>query len=422
METALRAEVRPAAESLSQLLAPAAVDFATLHGRYGALLELVRRLIGVVPNCDPILEIWPPAFRTYNVMVPNLLNLPFFLWGFGAPKPPVALAMYAASRAAECMYCSAHTCSFALRRGADPARIATLPEDAHPPVERAAIAVGRALAAVPAQLGEDQRAELRRHLSPADAEWVVLAVAMMGFLNKFMDAMGIDLEDATVEEVTEHIGSDGWTPGQHRIVPTDRPAPAARGDSLAFKLGLVRFIPQALALDRRWTAGVPARWPAAGVYLRERTGHDFPVLGKLTHRRAIRAIATMVRDNCTPSDSRLGLAEKHRAGIVYAAVVQNHALLDETRRLATHAGATDLEGALALGFEDADFDDAAAVAHLARTHGPALLLARAASPSPARVTPAVIEHARALEPQAIVELVGWISVLQLLHRLHVWHG
>jgi len=40
---------------------------------------------GMVPNCDPYLEIWPPAFRTYNLMVPNLLNLPAPVLGVGGP-------------------------------------------------------------------------------------------------------------------------------------------------------------------------------------------------------------------------------------------------------------------------------------------------------------------------------------------------
>ncbi len=64
---------------LVELLEQEAVPFETLHTRYGSLLELVRKLLGVVPNCDPYLEIWPPAFRTYNVMVPNLLNLPLMV-------------------------------------------------------------------------------------------------------------------------------------------------------------------------------------------------------------------------------------------------------------------------------------------------------------------------------------------------------
>ncbi len=110
---------------LATLLQDDVVPMSTLHNRYGPLLELVRVLIGVVPNCDTYLEIWPPAFRTYNILVPNFLNLPFSIFGMGgAPKDIVGLGMYVSSRSAECPYCSAHTCSFALRRGASPEKVA----------------------------------------------------------------------------------------------------------------------------------------------------------------------------------------------------------------------------------------------------------------------------------------------------------
>ena len=56
---------------LVSLLEKEAVPLMTLRARYGALLGLVDALLGVVPNCDSYLEIWPLAFRTYNVMVPN---------------------------------------------------------------------------------------------------------------------------------------------------------------------------------------------------------------------------------------------------------------------------------------------------------------------------------------------------------------
>src|SRR5215208_5074704 len=184
---------------LVELLEQDAVPFETLHARYGSLLELVRKLIGVVPNCDRYLEIWPAAFRTYNVMVPNLLNLPLLVWGLGAPRSTVGLAMYAASRAAGCMYCSAHACSFALRRGATAEQVmASLGgEQSLSARDRAAVRVARALAVVPAAIDEQARADLGRHLSEADAEWVVLSIAMMGWLNKMMDALGVPLEEPT---------------------------------------------------------------------------------------------------------------------------------------------------------------------------------------------------------------------------------
>ena len=107
------------AAPLTPLLRESMVEWEVLSERYGVLLRLVDTVLGVVPNCDRYLEIWPPAFRTYNVMVPNFLNLPAPILGVGgAPGPVVGLGMYVASRASECPYCSAHACSFALRRGA----------------------------------------------------------------------------------------------------------------------------------------------------------------------------------------------------------------------------------------------------------------------------------------------------------------
>ncbi len=373
---------------LVELLEQEAVPFKTLHTRYGSLLELVRKLLGVVPNCDPYLEIWPPAFRTYNVMVPNLLNLPLMVWGFGAPRSTLGLAMYVSSRTAGCMYCSAHSCTFALRRGATVDEVASAlgGEPALTEADRAAVRVARALAVVPAAVGEEERAELRRHFSETDAEWIVLSIAMMGFLNKAMDALGVPLEEATVSEVTGVITPSGWTPGQHMkgaVVAGDPPG----ADSLATRFGLIRYAPQAIKLDKAWTEGVPDRWPAVGEYLRQRTGHSFPVLSRLRNRRAIRAIATMIKDNL--GESVTGLDEKLAAGLIYAHTVGNPSLAEELRAL----GARELPDS------------------------PTQTLARAISSSPAAVDQSALESSRAIPPAGIVELVSFVSVLQMLHRL-----
>ena len=375
---------------LVELLEQEAVPFETLHTRYGSLLELVRKLLGVVPNCDPYLEIWPPAFRTYNVMVPNLLNLPFLAWGLGAPRSTVGLAMYVSSRAAGCMYCSAHSCTFALRRGATVDEVASALDDdpALTEADRAAVRVARALAVVPADIDDGDRAALRRHFSEKDAEWVVLAVAMMGFLNKAMDALGVPLEEDTASEVTGVIAPSGWTPGRH-MKGAVRPGDPPGADSLATRLGLIRHAPQAIKLDKAWTRGVPDRWPAVGEYLRRRTGHPFPVLSRLRHRRAIRAIAAMIEENLGRSESVIGLEDKLAAGLIYADTVGNPSLAEELR---------------ALGARE-------------RPDSPTQALARAISSSPAAVDQSVLEPSRAIPPAGIVELVSFVSVLQMLHRL-----
>jgi hypothetical protein len=380
-------------QQLVELVKKDAIPMEVLHRRYGALLELVRKLIGVVPNCDPYLEIWPMGFRSYNVMVPNLLNLPPLVWGMGAPKRTIGLAIYAASRAAGCAYCSAHTCSFALRRGTSAEQVARaleLDDASHGPKDRAALAVALALARVPSTLGGQEREELSRQFTPAHCEWIVLSVAMMGFLNKFMDAMGIPLETSTVDEVNGVIAKSGWTPGKHLAGPINA-GETPQADSLATKLSLIRYAPKAVALDRKWTRGVPHRWPAVGEYLRARTGYDFPLFSRLRHRRAIRAIATMVRDNLDAPSSAIGIPTKLAAAAIYAEAVGG--LGDIVRGLRTP-----------------------------RMDGPAMVLARAISPSPAAVDAAAIDAAQALKSAEIIELVTWISVLQLLHRLSVFYA
>jgi alkylhydroperoxidase family enzyme len=382
---------------LVKLLKKDAVPFETLHARYGGLLELVRTLIGVVPNCDPYLEIWPTAFRTYNVMVPNFLDLPMLVWGLGAPRDLVGLAMYASSRTAGCMYCSAHTCSFALRRGAAPSAVAGATDAdlaGRPPKERAAIEAARAMSDVPARFTPAVRRDLEAALGRKDAEWVAYGVVMMGFLNKMMDALGVELEASTHDEVDATIGPSGWTPGQHgdgRAARADGAPP--RPDGLATKLGVVRMAPGALALDKKWTAGVPDRWPAVGEYLRARTGHDFPMLARVGPRRVVRALGTMLRDNLDAEGSVAGVGRKLAAGIVFAQTV----------------GDAGLEAQLAkLGRAE---PDAAIEA-----------VARAIAPSPARVDDEVVAAASKLAPAALVEVLTFVSLTQLWHRAEVFHA
>jgi hypothetical protein len=393
---ALRRRVDEHGKMLVSLLKADAVPLDTLHARYGGLLELVRALIGVVPNCDGYLEIWPPAFRTYNVMVPNFLNLPFLIWGMGAPRDVVGLAMYTSSRAAGCAYCSAHTCSFALRRGVTPDKVARAADDDlshHSPVERAAMAMARALSRVPASCTAAHRDELAAHLSSDDVEWVVLAVAMMGFLNKFMDALGVELEGATLDEVTGLLSPSGWSPGKHLNGAARTEGVLPRPDGMATKLGILRQAPSALALDRKWTSGVPDRWPAVGDYLRARTRHDFPVLSRITRRRAVRGLATMLRDNLDAAASVVGIPRKLAAGIIFAQTVENVALENQLRTLGTIEADANIEA-----------------------------LARAVSPSPAQVGPDVVERCRALAPAEIVEVVTFVSLMQLVHRIESFYA
>jgi hypothetical protein len=398
-------------QTLVPLLRDEMVAWETLEERYGALLKLVEVLLGVVPNCDRYLEIWPPAFRTYNVMVPNFLNLPVPIFGVGgAPGELVGLGMYVSSRVAECPYCTAHSCSFALRRGASADKVAQalIGGDADfTRGELATIGVARSLGRIPCELTVGERDELVDVFGAARAEWIVLGVVMMGFLNKFMNAIGVELEQPVYSEVSGTLGP-GWSVGSAGAAldgaAPARPAPPA--DGLATKLRVLPLLPGALRLDKRWQRGVPGAWPQVGAYLREHVGHDFPVLARLRHRRATRAIAFMLRENLSAQSTVIGLDTKIRCGLVFAEVVADAALAADVRALAAAHGV------------DPDQPSADPLVPAA------LLLARAASPSPAEIDADVVGTCRdsGLPPAAIVELVTWLAVLQMLHRLSCFYG
>jgi hypothetical protein len=132
-------------------------------------------------------------------------------------------------------------------------------------------------------------------------------------------------------------------------------------------------------------------------------------LAQLTHGRAVRALATILADNTDADRSSLGLRVKHLAGLVYATTVEDEALANSARILARQAGAT---SAQLNGSRDG----------IGRQAGAALVLTQAAASSPARVTPDLVATITAeLAPPAIIELMVWLSVMQLLHRLHAFY-
>jgi alkylhydroperoxidase family enzyme len=418
--------------TLSRSLQSSSIDLSRLGREYRPLLQLVRLVIGVVPNCDSLLAIWPLGFRSYNLLVPNLLNLPFSVWGWGPPVVPLGLALYTASWTARCAYCTAHTCSFALRRGAPPDALT----GSRSAAESAAVAAAEALARIPCAFTREQRDDLLLYFSPRDAEGIALGIALMGFLNKFMDACGVDLEEAAVREVSAALLPTGWSPGKHRVAaevsadPSLQPRSGGR-DTLATKLAFLRYVPAALRLERSWTRGVPSRWPAVAAYLEAQTGHSFPLLAKVASRRAVKAIATVLRDNLTAAQSRLGLPVKLLAGLVYAAVVGNETLAGEARKLTLRSSppvaeetlqavarfAAEPEGKIDGGIEAAR-SSLASLPGLDGEAALALLLAKAISPSPAAVPAALLsEVAATLSPEAQIELVVWVSIQQMLHRL-----
>lgn len=415
--------------TLAQILSPSAVDFDTLHDRHDAFLQLGRRLLGVESNAYPLMEIWPVSLRSYNLLVPNFFNVPVPFLGLAPGVGLLGTAITMSSRAAQCMYCSAHGCTIALRGGADRRMLSSLtePGEHHSPGERALARVAAGMSTVPPSLTPEDLAELDRHYRPAAVDWLTHIVAMMGFLNKMMDSLGVDLEQALAQEVDEVARASGWTPGRHAVVADERPVfPPARSPARTL-LAMIPYMPAAIRQDGRWTKGVPSKGAEAAELLQALSGYDFHMVAGVRQGRVVRALTTMLRDNLRAEDSVLGLGAKHLAGIVFARGLGNEELERGSLAMATAAGMrpSAIDAAADAGLEVLDLDDPDAVREAVDGLGEpreaaAMLLARAMATSPATVTPAVVQQVAAvLEPAQIVEAMTWSSLLALLHRLDV---
>lgn len=415
------------ATTLAESLKPASADWTTLHNNYNPLLQLVKELIGIIPNCDPTLEIWQPGFRTYNLLVPNMLNLPQTLFGGKAFKASMGLAMYASSKAA-CAYCTAHACSFALRRGARPEAIF----GSRTAKEQAVVTLAERLAHIPSVLTLADVQAVKQHFTPKETEWLVFSISLMGFLNKFMNAMGVELEQEAINDTAELLFKTGWEPGKHACNgygATKSTTPPQ--DNLLTYLRVIRHAPGAVLWEKKWTRNVPSDYNAAAEFLWQHTGYRFPMLEPVQEGRVMRTLTTVLQENLDKDLTVTGLKIKMYAGYIFSTLMWNDVLKTELINLSAHL-APDLNSDLCKQLEETLQMEIPADTHdcnnmiallqqqlsLPKKEAAVLFLAIAASYSPAQTNKAVIETTVKLaEPAAVVEIIVWLSVLQLLNRL-----
>ncbi len=238
-----------------------------------------------------------------------------------------------------------------------------------------------------------------------------------GFLNKFMGAISVELESSTVAETTSVMGAN-WNSGKsgRNLDSGSSHATPTESDSLWTQLSVIRYAQTALRLNKQWQQGVPDTWPAIGEFLQQTTGHNFSVLACMKTKRGIRAVASALRENLNVDTSVIGLPTKALAGVVFARVVEDAQLAKELRVVGLHNGLTKLQLDNVTHFVTESETQATSTD---KKQQAVLLLARVASPSPAEITSGVFDTClqAQLSSAVIVELITWLSVLQMLHRL-----
>jgi uncharacterized peroxidase-related enzyme len=127
---------------------------------------------------------------------------------------------YISTNVAGCRYCQAHTIRAAERYGAEEEKLANIWEfRTHPAfseAERAALEFAFASSVIPNAVDDAVAENLRLYWDEGEIVEILGVIALFGFLNRWNDSMGTELEKEAIESGEKHLKENGWTVGKHQ--------------------------------------------------------------------------------------------------------------------------------------------------------------------------------------------------------------
>ncbi len=127
---------------------------------------------------------------------------------------------YLSSMTTGCRYCEAHTIRAAERYGSEQDRLNNIWDyktyPAFTDAERAVFDFAIAASSVPNAVDDAIAEELRKHWEDGEIVEILGVVALFGYLNRWNDSMGTQLEEPAAEDADRILGKKGWTKGKHK--------------------------------------------------------------------------------------------------------------------------------------------------------------------------------------------------------------
>jgi uncharacterized peroxidase-related enzyme len=178
------------------------------------LIEFYNETLGFCPNSVKTMHIRPRialAFIEMNkAVMENHGKVTSFLKRFIG---------YISSNSAGCKYCQAHTIRAAERYGAEQEQLNNIWEyKSHPSfseAERAALDFALASSIIPNAVTDEISENLRKYYTDGEIVEILGVVALFGFLNRWNDSMGTQIESGAIDSGKKLLSKQGWTTGKH---------------------------------------------------------------------------------------------------------------------------------------------------------------------------------------------------------------
>ena len=126
---------------------------------------------------------------------------------------------YLSSMTTGCRYCEAHAIRAAERYGSSKKRLENIWEyksnAAFSESDRAMFDLAIAASQVPNGVSEEIKARAKKFFSDGEIVEILGVVALFGYLNRWNDSMGTELENPAVKSAEKILKARGWEVGKH---------------------------------------------------------------------------------------------------------------------------------------------------------------------------------------------------------------
>ena len=129
------------------------------------------------------------------------------------------LIAYISSMTTGCRYCEAHAIRAAVRYGSTEDKLQNIWEYKTYPAfsegERAAFDLAVAASSVPNAVTDEISENMRMHWDEGEVVEILGVIALFGYLNRWNDSMGTQLESPAAADGENYLSKNGWNIGKH---------------------------------------------------------------------------------------------------------------------------------------------------------------------------------------------------------------
>lgn len=178
------------------------------------LIEFYNETLGFCPNSVKTMHFRPKIATAFIALNKAVME----------NKGKVSSALkrligFISSNVAGCNYCQAHTIRAAERYQASEEQLNNIwhykTHSAFSSAERAALDFALASSVIPNAVTDEIANELRKYWDDGDIVEILGVVALFGYLNRWNDSMGTQMEEGAIESGEKYLSKKGWSVGKH---------------------------------------------------------------------------------------------------------------------------------------------------------------------------------------------------------------